>query len=476
MGLRLTTKVQVSGWRFLLRRLEHAIVRRDTRMFDDPLQFYSRSMGIGIVAALLIVLGAGALALFKPQGSVGGGTLLADGRSFQLYVDIAGRLHPVFNLTSARLVLGSPADPTVVKTSELNGMPKGHWVGIPGAPHDTPVSGSESTWTICDTVTNPHSAAPKVHTAVIAMPLSTDSSIDPVESDEGVLVEFDGQEWLVTEHGRHAIDRANRALTSAVGIPVNADPAPVSESLFNALPDAGPWQLPPIGGAGAPNTLGLPPEFVNGSVFQIHAPSGPRYYVVLPQGVAQINATTAAALRATASYGLLELPTLEASAVAPLPEVAYPSPLPDTPVALLPPKEEPTLCWSWERQSGDQDPKVTVYSGRHLPITAAEMDDGIAQIRGPATVYIDGGKFVRLQSPDPRYGEALYYIDTEGVRYGIADAQTAAALGLSSPSFAPWEIVRVLVEGPVLSKEAALVEHDSLAVNASLQPVEPGVG
>ncbi|CKM57145.1 ESX-1 secretion system protein EccB1 [Mycobacterium tuberculosis] len=39
MGLRLTTKVQVSGWRFLLRRLEHAIVRRDTRMFDDPLQF-----------------------------------------------------------------------------------------------------------------------------------------------------------------------------------------------------------------------------------------------------------------------------------------------------------------------------------------------------------------------------------------------------------------------------------------------------
>lgn len=50
MGLRLTTKVQVSGWRFLLRRLEHAIVRRDTRMFDDPLQFYSRSIA-PVVAA-----------------------------------------------------------------------------------------------------------------------------------------------------------------------------------------------------------------------------------------------------------------------------------------------------------------------------------------------------------------------------------------------------------------------------------------
>ncbi|KAB7823401.1 type VII secretion protein EccB, partial [Mycobacterium tuberculosis] len=55
MGLRLTTKVQVSGWRFLLRRLEHAIVRRDTRMFDDPLQFYSRSIALGIVVAVLIL-------------------------------------------------------------------------------------------------------------------------------------------------------------------------------------------------------------------------------------------------------------------------------------------------------------------------------------------------------------------------------------------------------------------------------------
>ena len=53
MGLRLTTKVQVSGWRFLLRRLEHAIVRRDTRMFDDPLQFYSRSAMVGVVIAAI---------------------------------------------------------------------------------------------------------------------------------------------------------------------------------------------------------------------------------------------------------------------------------------------------------------------------------------------------------------------------------------------------------------------------------------
>ena len=60
-SFRLTTKVQVSGWRFLLRRVEHAIVRRDTRMFDDPLQFYSRAVGAGITIAVLVCLGAGLL-------------------------------------------------------------------------------------------------------------------------------------------------------------------------------------------------------------------------------------------------------------------------------------------------------------------------------------------------------------------------------------------------------------------------------
>lgn len=153
MGLRLTTKVQVSGWRFLLRRLEHAIVRRDTRMFDDPLQFYSRSIALGIVVAVLILAGAALLAYFKPQGKLGGTSLFTDRATNQLYVLLSGQLHPVYNLTSARLVLGNPANPATVKSSELSKLPMGQTVGIPGAPYATPVSaGSTSIWTLCDTV------------------------------------------------------------------------------------------------------------------------------------------------------------------------------------------------------------------------------------------------------------------------------------------------------------------------------------
>ena len=162
-GFRLTTKVQVSGWRFLLRRVEHAIVRRDTRMFDDPLQFYSRAVSAGIIIAVLVCLGAALLAYFKPLGKRGGDTLLVDRTTNQLYVMLpgTGQLRPVYNLTSARLVLGNAGNPFAVKSDELNRMPKGQPIGIPGAPYATPVSGvAESMWTLCDTVTKPESVAP----------------------------------------------------------------------------------------------------------------------------------------------------------------------------------------------------------------------------------------------------------------------------------------------------------------------------
>ncbi len=477
-GFRLTTKVQVSGWRFLLRRVEHAIVRRDTRMFDDPLQFYSRAVTTGIVIAVLICLGAVLLAYFKPLGKRGGDTLLVDRTTNQLFIVLpdSGQLRPVYNLTSARLILGDGKTPVAVKSQELDKMPKGQPVGIPGAPYATPVASSaESQWTLCDTVIKPDSVAPAVESSVLITPLALDASVGAMRPEQGMLVSFRDQNWLVTEAGRHLIDLADRAVTSAVGIPVTARSAPISEGLFNALPNAGPWRLPDIPAGGSPNSVGLPPELVVGSVFvtvtDAGEQAGEQNYVVLPNGVAKVNTTTAAALRATNSFGLIEPPSLESSAVARIPEQVYDSPLPDVPMDVLARQELPTLCWAWQRVAGDQAPKMTVIAGRRLPLPPSALSTGIDQITGDATVYIDGGQYIRLQSPDPRYGENLYYIDPQGVRYGLPDEETAAKLGLSSPRTAPWQVVSLLVDGPVLSQQAALVEHDTLPPNPNPRSV-----
>ncbi len=490
-GFRLTTKVQVSGWRFLLRRVEHAIVRRDTRMFDDPLQFYSRAVSLGILLAVVICLGAALLAYFKPLGKRGNDTLLVDRNTNQLYVVMpgSGQLRPAYNLTSARLVLGKPGTPNAVKSEELDRMPKGQPIGIPGAPYATPVSGSaESTWTLCDTVTRPESVAPSVETSVIVLPLATDAAVGPVRAGQGTLVSYQERDWLVTDTGRHAIDLSDRAVTSAVGIPVTARATPISEGLFNALPNTGPWILPQVPGGGAPNTLGLPPELVIGTVFQTVTESGEQQYVVLPDGVAKVNDTTAAALRAANSYGLISPPSVESSVVAKITEQTFTSPLPATPLDVLLRGDEPTLCWSWQREAGDQTPRTAVIAGRHLPIPAEKMNTGIDQIGGDSTVFIAGGQYVRLQAPDPRYGESLYYVDPQGVRYGLPNEDTAGVLGLSAPATAPWQVVSMLVDGPVLSKQAALIEHDTLPpdpnprklpegnANGAPQPAMAGAG
>jgi type VII secretion protein EccB len=317
-------------------------------------------------------------------------------------------------------------------------------------------------WTLCDTVTKPESVAPGLQTAVIARPLLTDGSVGPMRPDQAVLVSYQNNSWLVTDSGRHDIDLTDRAVTSAVGIPVTAKATPISEGLFNALPNAGPWRLPDVPRTGEPNTVGLPPNLVIGAVFKALTEDGEQQFVVLPDGVARINDTTAAALRATNSFGLIAPPSVEASVVAKIPEQVFASPLPEEPLEMQLREDAPTLCWAWEREPGDQAPKTAVVVGRHLPIPAAAMNTGIDQIGGDATVYIDGGQYIRLQSPDPRYGESLYYIDPQGVRYGLPNEETGNTLGLTAPKTAPWQVVSLLVDGPVLSKEAALVEHDSL--------------
>ena len=241
-GFRLTTKVQVSGWRFLLRRVEHAIVRRDTRMFDDPLQFYSRAVTAGIIIAVLVCLGAALLAYFKPLGKRGEDSLLVDRSTNQLYVVMpgTGQLRPVYNLTSARLVLGNAGAPVAVKSDELGRMPKGQSIGIPGAPYATPVAVvAQSKWTLCDTVAKPESVAPTVDTSVIVSAVGARQLGRPDAPRPGRAGVLQGQR-LAGHQRWQACNRPRRPCRDFGGRnPGDRQATPISEGLFNALPNAG---------------------------------------------------------------------------------------------------------------------------------------------------------------------------------------------------------------------------------------------
>lgn len=147
-----TTRLHVSGYRFLVRRMEHALVRGDTRMLDDPMRAQSISLAVGGILAAVIVAVSAVLALVRPAGEVGDAAIVVVRDSGATYVRIGDVLHPVFNMASARLIAGAPADPRMIDQRAADSAHRGPQLGIPGAPENisTPLTAEESSWTVCD--------------------------------------------------------------------------------------------------------------------------------------------------------------------------------------------------------------------------------------------------------------------------------------------------------------------------------------
>ena len=182
MPAQVTTRAQVNGYRFLLRRLEHALIRADSRMIHDPMRGQIRALMVGLILAILITGAATVLAFFKPSPNLGNAQILVSKSSAGIYVRIGDRVHPVLNISSARMITGSPDEPKQVDDRFLNQLPRGPMVGILGAP--TAIHGgadmSTSSWTVCDSVTVPEAHAGPQPGALETTVLAN----DPVLNDE----------------------------------------------------------------------------------------------------------------------------------------------------------------------------------------------------------------------------------------------------------------------------------------------------
>src|SRR4051812_22167653 len=151
MPAQVTTRAQVNGYRFLVRRLEHALIRGDSRMIHDPMRGQTRALLVGMVAAILITGAAGILAFFKPTPNFGDATIILSQSSGEMFVRIGDRLHPVLNLASARLIAGKSDPPKEVDDKFLNSVALGPEVGIVGAPGSIHGGddGPMSSWAVC---------------------------------------------------------------------------------------------------------------------------------------------------------------------------------------------------------------------------------------------------------------------------------------------------------------------------------------
>ena len=93
-----------------------------------------------------------------------------------------------------------------------------------------------------------------------------------------------------------------------------------------------------------------------------------------------------------------------------------------------------------------------------------------------AQIMVDPGRvpgshdvFMSGNDPGAKTTESLWWLTDAGARFGVDDTrEVREALGLKiAPSPAPWVALRLLPQGPTLSRADALVEHDTLPMDMS---------
>ena len=142
-----TTKSQVQAYRFVLRRMESALVRKDPVMLHDPMRSHKRATIVGAiigVVGLVVFLLIGAAQARRRRCRTSGIVIAQQSGAVYVVSQSPKELIPVFNVASGRLLLAAAAQqrqnqsgdggstpesapsvvqPVTVDDSELDGRP-----------------------------------------------------------------------------------------------------------------------------------------------------------------------------------------------------------------------------------------------------------------------------------------------------------------------------------------------------------------
>jgi type VII secretion protein EccB len=481
----LTTARQIKGFRRELNRVDEALSRQDVRGLGSPLARLRGWLGLGGVIGILILVAAFVMSLLnpKPDGSVAAIVTTRNGGRF---VQFNGRLHPVTNLASARLIVGKPDEAKVITDVALQSMPTGQLMGIPNAPDLLePRTDTTAVWTVCDWH---DSAVPLsllrsggITTTVIAGRDMLDGGQD-LGDHRGVLVRPSNdpsQLWLLYRDTRAQVGRDDYAAQAALGLtPARIDAAiTISPSLLGAVTASPALTAPTLSDRGKPSSAMAGSSI--GDVLTVTTTSGSRaFYLVGRTGVQMIGSVLAQMMANTGSaQKLVNDPAMLQN----LPRVAivadsyFPSAVPTL-------ESDPALCWSWSKGRDELTAHTRVFTASQMPITGVGrvasvhlLPNNGSEDQATDSVMRPGfGWYARTtgNGADSVAAEQLLWIDPNGTRFPI-DAvvpdnsdriqvsydPTVKALGFSTvaPTPIPWAVARLYAPGATLSIKSAQV-------------------
>lgn len=268
-----------------------------------------RALLPGIVIGALILTGFGVYGLVRPgvpPGWKNKGSLIVGRDSASRYVYIDGRLHPVLNIASGRLLL----DPgkfkvNLVPEKVINKEVRGAPLGIPTAPDRLPTANEvkkPKSWTVCERpALTPDNKLDLAAAPQRSLFLGVEPQFGQLMGDQAIYVSQHGVEpdseegtgTFVVQDGRKYPIR-NTRVRNALGL-VDVQPQPVSREWLDTLEPGTPIDFPQVEGYGTRTTASVPePYRTVGTV--LHADDSDQYYLVTKNGVAPVNRFTATLL------------------------------------------------------------------------------------------------------------------------------------------------------------------------------------
>lgn len=450
--------LHVSAYRYLLRRIEGALLGEGAGVAGSGPRPYPAALVLGCVVTAAAVGGCALLALLRPHAALDREQIVVTREAGALFVRVGDVWHPVLNLASARLIAATAANPRPVTEADLGSTKRGPLLGIPGAPQflGRPLSPEETGWSIC-------ASTGTSTTTVIIGPRSEAPAVHRVPEGQAMLVAptSGSPAYLLYNGHRATVDLDDAAVVRALRLEGRA-PMRVSQALLNAVPEAPPIAPPRIRGRGA--AMPGVPGFPVGSVLRITRADGDEYYAVLAAGVQRIGQVAADLLRFGDPQATAHAVTVAPDAIRAAPVVA------ELPVALFPDRA-PTLaapagalCASWEEARPGQA-AVAFLAESHPPLPDGRAPVTLAQADGPGpaldAVYVPPGRSAYVRAADT--AGTGYLITDTGVRFAVHDDAAARALGLTRAGPAPWPLLTLLPAGPELSRRNASIARDAVA-------------
>ncbi len=441
---------QHHAYQFLTRRITSAMLSGEPDSNELPMRRFGVALFSGVAVALLVIAGFTVYGLLFPGGGrPAENVIILERETGAIFIYVDGRLHPVLNLTSARLILGQVEVKSMARVS-LRDVPRGPAVGIQGAPDSLPDQASlvGLPWTVCSAPSAPQSVRLATHVLVGSIP----DGGAPLSDPNGLLVASSatGERFLLW--GGHRLRVPGNTVLAALGWAAVL-PLPVAHPFLNAIPPGPDLVAPAIADDGQPA-----PHLVDGAptaLGQLFHATG-QHYVMTAEGLAPVGALTARLWQA-AGRTMTQTSASEAGRLLTQTRVE-PAGLPDVVPMAAGQDGSAMACAAY---TGSDGIRVDVY-GRvpeSFPSTSGDNDDGLTADR----VAVPGGRgaLVATLLPDDTTATGVVYLVTDqGIRYPLATQDTdavRAALGYGAvtPVTVPATLLDLLPAGPALDPQLA---------------------